>query len=129
MYYQETVTIPASTSKNEALKRTLRLNSGIIRRILVGFPDGACGLVHVQVFDKSWQVLPWTLGESLCWNNYVFDLSMHYELKSEPYALTIYAWNDDDTYEHTVFVGVVLDEMAIERSFEVPRREELPLLL
>lgn len=110
MYYQKTILVPANTTELSPVKVLLPLTRGTIRRFLVSFPPGCHRLTHVQVFHFGWQLLPWSPGESLAWDNYVFDLTHHYPVEVEPYDLTIRAWNDDDSYDHTVFVGVLFDE-------------------
>lgn len=112
MYYQWERSIPANTLEADAIEERLQLTWGIIREVHVGFPPGPAGLVHLQIRDKGWQILPWTPLQSLAWDNHVFVLPCNYELDVEPYDLTIRAWNEDDSYAHTVFIGVVLQERA-----------------
>ena len=109
MYYQATVAIPANTLESDPLIVTLVLTRGVISTIRVGFPPGCAGLAHIVLREKGWQVVPWTLGESLHWDGYVFEFSPRYLLTAEPFDLTIYAWNDDDSYSHTVFVGAEVE--------------------
>lgn len=116
MYYQATITTPAQTPADIPLITTLLLARGLITRIIVGFAPGACGLCHIQLKDKGWQICPWSLGEDLAWDDYVYDMSTHYEMMAEPYEVTIISWNEDDSYEHQVFVGVEITEGDIVRS-------------
>lgn len=117
MFYQDTFTVPAQTPEETPLIRRLVLTKGIIKNILVGFPPGACALCHVQIYDKGWQLVPWTPGESLAWDDYVFDLLLNYPLVAEPYELVILAWNDDDSYEHSIFVGMNMEEGEVDTAF------------
>jgi hypothetical protein len=110
MYYKWERSIPANTLEAGALEEYLQLTRGTIREIHVGFPPGPAGLVHLQVRDHGWQIVPWTPLQSLAWDNYVFVLPCDYELDIEPFDLTIRAWNLDDSYAHTVFVGIALEE-------------------
>lgn len=116
MYYQATITTPANTSSGVPLVTTLLLARGLITRVVVGFPSGLFGLCHVQINDKGWQIVPWSLGEDLAWNNYVYVLNMQYELIAEPYEVTVITWNDDDSYDHRVFIGIEITEGDIVRS-------------
>ena len=45
----------------------------------------------------------------------MFEFKPQYPMSSDPYDLTIHAWNLDDSYEHTVFVGaeVVGEELSL----------------
>lgn len=120
MYYKWERSIPANTLEADAIEERLQLTWGTIREIHVGFPPGPAGLVHLQVRDKGWQIVPWTPLQSLAWDNYVFVLPCDYRLDVEPYDLMIRAWNLDDSYTHTVFVGVVLDENVPMSTMTVP---------
>jgi hypothetical protein len=112
VYYKWERSSPANTLEADAIEDRLQLTWGTIKEIHVGFPPGPAGLVHIQVRDHGWQIVPWTPLQSLAWDNYVFVLPCDYRLDVEPYDLTIRAWNLDDSYPHTVFVAVVLDEQA-----------------
>jgi len=117
MWYMASVEVPPSTSETQPVVEEIPLTLGTIERVLVGFPYGCAGLVHVTLHDKGWQILPWTLGESLAWDDYMFDLQLHYPLVSEPYTVIVRAWNQDDSYPHTVFVGIGLTEGQPDDSF------------
>jgi hypothetical protein len=110
MYYQATITTPANTSSDDPLITRLLLARGLITRIVVGFPPGAAALCHVQIKDKGWQICPWSLAEDLAWDDYVYDMSLRYEMIAEPYEVTVISWNEDDSYEHQVFVGIEIAE-------------------
>ncbi len=71
-------------------------------------------MVHVQLWDKSWQLLPWTPGQDIAWDNRVFEFPSYYPLVVEPYEITATAWNLDDTFQHSILVGVTLDEGEVE---------------
>jgi len=117
MYYQKTITITRNTSERNKVVTQLGITRGTIRRFLVAFPPGCHGLCHVQINYLGWQILPWTLGESLAWDNYVFDMQHNYPITVEPFELRIMAWNEDDSYNHKVFVGVILDEGVVEAEY------------
>lgn len=106
MYYQATVTVPPNTPESAPLVSLLTLTAGVITTLRVGFPPGCSGLCHVQVREKGWQIVPWSLSESLHWDSYVFELLPQYVMAADPYDLTLLTWNLDDSYEHTIFVGV-----------------------
>lgn len=120
MYYKWEKSIPANTLEADAIEECLQLTKGTIKEIHLGFPPGPGGLVHLQVRDKGWQIVPWTPLQSVAWDDHVFVLPCDYDLDEEPYDLTIRAWNLDDTYDHTVFVGVVLTEREHLATSTVP---------
>ena len=110
MYYQATITTPANTTYAACLVTTLGLARGLITKLLIAFPPGPVGLLHVQLKDKGWQIAPWSLGENFAWDDFVFEMNTKYEMIVEPYEVTILTWNDDTAYEHKVFIGVEMIE-------------------
>ena len=110
MYYQATIITPAQTLEIDPLITTLQLARGQILKIIAAFPPGPAGLLHIQIRDKGWQIAPWSLAESLAWDNYVFEMATTYSMLVEPYELTVISWNDDDSYEHQAIVWVELAE-------------------
>jgi hypothetical protein len=110
VYYQATITTPANTTYTNCVITTLGLARGLITRIIVAFPPGPAGLCHIQIKDKGWQIAPWSLGEDLAWDNFVFEMAPKYEMVAEPYEVTILSWNEDDSYAHQVFVGFEMTE-------------------
>jgi len=120
MYYKVEIEVPANTMEANAEEALLRLTAGTIELVQVGFPPGCAGLAHVQIFDKSWQLVPWTPGESVHWDAYVFELSHDYVMAEPPFELRVKAWNVDDVYTHTIWVGVIMREEAQMRSGMLP---------
>jgi hypothetical protein len=112
MYYKVELTVPANTVEGSALETMLGLTAGKLTQIQVGFPPGCAGLTYVQIWDKSWQLVPWTPGEALHWDGYVFELPHDYLLSDPPFELRVKAWNLDDVYDHTIWVGVIMLEQA-----------------
>jgi hypothetical protein len=127
MYYQVTVVIPANTPESAPVITPLTLTQGVISTLRVGFPPGCAGLAHVIIREKGWQICPWSLDESLHWDSYVFEFKPSYPLTSDPYDLTIHAWNLDDSYEHQVFVGAEVegDELGGKRSVQAILQEAM----
>ncbi len=116
MYYQATISTPANTLESSALKTLVQLAKGTITKALIAFPPGTAALLHVQVKDKGWQIIPWTMTESMAWDNFVYELSIKYRLTDEPYQLTIHTWNLDDSYDHTCVVGFEMDQGVVSEN-------------
>jgi len=117
MYYQAEVILPRGMTESDPQRQTLRLAKGFITHMLVGFPPGCQALARLQVFDKGWQLLPWTPGQSLGWDNVMLNFPFTYPLQVEPFEVVIRAWNLDDSYEHTLTVGVTMDEGQHDRGW------------
>jgi hypothetical protein len=110
MYYQSSIITPANTPESNALDTELVITLGTIHNVLVGFPPGPQGLLHCRILDKGWSLVPWTLGESIAFDNFVYNLIFDYPVVVEPFRLSILTWNLDTNYSHALWVGVSMSE-------------------
>lgn len=106
MYSYTDVVIPPGTLESEPVKQTIKLSKGLIDYIEVAFPYGCCRLAHIQVFYHTVQILPLNHDNDLAYDDYVFKVNMQYPIKTEPYDVEVFAWNDDDTFPHEINIGV-----------------------
>lgn len=121
MLFQGELTVPANTAEKAQVIARVRVMPGVTEHVLVGFPPGCKGLVHVAIWDRNWQVWPWTPGEYFAWDGYVFAFRDRYPIITPPYELAMKGWSEDDSYSHKIMfqVGVdpspkMLDVSAIE---------------
>lgn len=106
MFYSKPITIPAQTLESDPIEKYLPLGLGTITRWFIGFPPGCAGLVHVTIYRFEHQILPEGEGQDLYWDGYMFVIEERYALVDEPYEVKIVCWNNDDSYEHTIYIGV-----------------------
>lgn len=108
MFYKTSVPVPPDTPESAPVEKILTLAPGRVRWWFVGFPPGCADLVHVTIHRFEHQIVPEGEGESLQWGGYMFPIEDSYDITDEPHQVLIRAWNLDDSYEHTVFVGAVV---------------------
>lgn len=108
MLYTTSLTIPANTSQAAFVSDDILLVPGTITRVFVHFPPGCCGLAHVVIMDKSFQLWPTSPGESLHGDTYPIEWAEDYLIRENPYQLTVRGWNLDNLYDHTVTVMLAL---------------------
>jgi len=120
MIYTSTIITPAGTAEKSIRDVTLKITSGLIWLMEVDFPPGGCGLLHVQVFDGSYQVLPATPGESLHGDAVVMKFDDLYFKKAAPFELMIRTWNEDDTWDHATQVRFGVASTRAEMSRYMP---------
>jgi len=120
MIYGLTITTPAGTVEKSIPDVRLKITSGLIWLLEVDFPPGGCGLLHVQVFDGSYQVLPATPGESLHGDAVVMKFDDLYFKQAAPFELMIRTWNDDDTWPHATQVRIGVASTRAEMSRYMP---------
>ena len=102
MFYCFLLTVPAETTEANPAELVMRLTAGTVYRVSVGFPLGCVGLVHVAIDRFKHQVWPSNPGASFAWDDYNVDFAEEYELREAPCTLVLRAWNEDDSFAHTV---------------------------
>ena len=113
MFYDYTALVPANTPETSPMEVELVLAPGIIHRVAVSFPDGAVGLVYVQIFKGFHQVWPTNPDSSFNWNNYTIEWDDYLPLNDIPFELKAKLWNLDDTFAHSIDLrlGVVPEDV------------------
>ena len=108
MIYGTGITCPVNGSKLTATRTTLKITKGLIWFMEVDFPPGCVGLVNVQIFDGSYQLLPATPEKTLLGDGVLLRYDDLYLKESAPYELVIVTWNEDELWNHTVQVRIGL---------------------
>jgi hypothetical protein len=108
MIYGGVITTPASTLEASPQRTVIRVVLGLIYHLKVIFPPGPSGLLHVQIFDATYQLFPTTINQSFSGDNSRLEFDDMYMKDEEPFQLTVLTWNLDDTYSHDVIVLISL---------------------
>ncbi len=106
MYYEFAITIPANTAETSPVYQDMRLTEGIITHIEVQFPNGCAGLAHCRLLHWAAQKWPTLPANNFASDGHAIMLDENFELSTEPYELRVLCWNDDDTFDHTIYVRV-----------------------
>lgn len=104
MIYEYDLTVPANTPKNAQVSQDCKLAYGVIHYLGVQFPTGCVGLVHVHINDAIHQVFPTNPDGTFKGDGVVIEGRVLEKLYNPPFILTLWGWNLDDTYDHTVTV-------------------------
>jgi len=115
MYYVQQITIPAQTAEGELDPVIMELSAGTIQRVRVCFPPGCCGLVHLRIYRYEHQLYPTSPDASFAWDGYVVEFVDSFPLTEVPYEVKLIAWNDDDSYQHSIQVHIEVAEFDIAR--------------
>ena len=102
MLYSKSLTFTAGTTEGSAQRLNFIVNKGIISRAWLIFPSGCAGLVKIRVYSESHPIIPVNKSDYIKADDYVFDIPLFFEIKSEPYVVTLEGWNEDETYSHTI---------------------------
>ena len=108
MLHSKHITLTADKAESEATNTSFMVNQGVIYRIWITFPPGCAGLVKVRIFHEGHPFLPVELDAYIHGDNYVFEYPVMYEILGPPERITISAWNEDETYDHTIDVQFLI---------------------
>jgi len=131
MWYHMSVSVPANTPEDEPVEQVLRVTSGVIVYLGVGFPSGCKQLVRVRIYHWEHQIFPINADESAAWNNGIEGGQYHYVLDEPPFELTIRAYSPGTTSSHTitVFVNILPVEVAESWATQSGQLDELRSML
>ena len=76
------------------------------------FPPGSTGLLHLQVTDSLHQVWPTNPDGNFETDDETISYEDQFEIDQPPYELYAYTWNEDDTYDHAVYIRIGIRAVA-----------------
>lgn len=106
------LTIPKNTTQSAYLSYTLVLPIGKVNKLWLEFPKGCAGLAGIQLFRSVQQIFPLPAGNWLRSDNSVLNFAFTHEIMNEPYEIEIRGYNLDDTYQHTIWIGLEMSGLA-----------------
>ena len=121
MRYQFDLSVPAATLKASPVSSVVRLERGRLFQVLVWFRPGPAGLVNVRIKDRAVQIIPANAEASLAYDDYVDLVQLDYDMKAEPFDLTIEAWSPNALFPHVITFGfdVELRGQGVSSIFEI----------
>lgn len=111
--------IPKNTAIASYVSYTLELPVSQIYRVWIEYPLGCAGLVGVQLWRKVEQIFPLPAGVWLRSNGVTLSFYFSHLIDAEPYEVEIRGYNLDDTYQHTIWVGLELRGLPTEPNPQV----------
>jgi len=106
MIYSTSITTAAGGSEATATRTTVKITKGLIWLMEVDFPAGCVGLVHVQLFDGSYQLLPASPGKTLSGDGQLLRYDDSYLKEAAPFELSLKTWNTDELWDHSIQVRI-----------------------
>ena len=100
------LTIPAATGSDDPVEGWYPICAGTITRVRVHWPWGAGNLAGCRILHEEMQ--RWPLSMMRWFNSSTRDLEFaeNYEVSADDPRLKVTAYNDDDTFAHTVTVYI-----------------------
>lgn len=110
----------------EPHEEVLEVCFGTISQVFVLFPPGHAGLTHLQILYQTRQIFPTSPGEAFVGDDTQYEFSERWPIFESPHELLLRVWNDDDTYDHTVYVelSVLAPEVLVPVVIQSPRLPE-----
>lgn len=99
--YSRSITVPPNTAEGTFPETVIDLSHGVITEVIFRPRPGHASLLHVRVFHRRHQIFPDNADDDLHGDTFPVQWREWYEMFEKPFTLTIFAWNDDDTYPHT----------------------------
>jgi len=124
MVYSFAITTPANTPQASKKKTDLKLTLGIIHQLDIVFPTGCAGLAYIAINHGLHQVWPTNPEEYFHTDGETITFKEFYELTTEPYILSVYTYNLDDTHSHTVIVRLGILKKSELQGLWLPWHEE-----
>jgi len=96
--------ITTDPAKEQKVKKLIK--GDYITKVIIRFPPGPQGLLHVRFYYGDLQIFPEEEGTDFADDDLKIEWDEYYRLDEQPFPLTIWTKNEDDTYPHTVHVYV-----------------------
>jgi len=120
MFYKISYSVPPNTSILSPNWQKLQIRKGRIKKFIIYTPLEAADLLRYRVEYHGMQLIPYS-GKG--WMYGIFSpttFEVEYQILEPPYVLDIYAYNDDDLYEHEYNIGVIMEEIKTEVKTSIP---------
>lgn len=116
MLYVAQLTIPAKTLIDDPIEETVKVTLGKVNEISVQFPPGCCNLVGIWVEFHGVKILPYNPTGILYGDSSTLVYKLDYDVDTLPYDVLIKGYNQDDIYNHNVYLTINVIGTIVERS-------------
>ncbi len=125
MIYSFAISTTNTYSATNILKTDLKLTAGIIHQIDIVFPTGCAGLLYVALNHGLHQIWPTNDKEYFHTDGEAISFKEFYELPSAENVLSVYTYNLDDTYPHSVIIRLGILKKSELQGLWLPWTEEV----
>lgn len=112
MLLSQNVTIVARTSDNLPQVNLLHILPGTVAQVMVRFRYGSGNLCGVRIKHAEVQRWPYIPGEWIPSSPNLYEFDEDLVINQEPFELRIETYNLDDTFNHNVWVGVIVTNVV-----------------
>ena len=108
MLHSKQITLAAGATEATLTRNRFDVNKGVISMVWITFPPGCAGLVKVRILHQGHPFLPVDPKNYIIGDSYTFPYPVMFEILTQPTEVIIEAWNEDDTYAHTIQVQMLI---------------------
>jgi len=112
MIFVAAIKTPHLTTKAAPLSTQIPITKGKITQVMVFFPPGVNALAHIKLLYGLYQLFPGNEQGDFAGGDVLINWVEDVDITADPTVLTAVTWNDDDTYDHTITVHVVMTPAA-----------------
>jgi hypothetical protein len=106
-YYSYSHTFKAHGSKLNQEELEMPCYWGILTDVIITFPPGCHGYVHVHIDDGLHQVFPTNAEETIALDAYTLPIRDEYELLPDTRKIYLRGWNEGN-YDHKITVSFTI---------------------
>jgi hypothetical protein len=96
------MTVPAGTLESKPKIDEVKLTTGRLRRVSIGFPYGCRGTVYVNVLLSTLQIIPFIEGQSYNWDNIMQNFDVNIVLDDTSPPVYVRGWSPEARYKHNI---------------------------
>ena len=104
MHYAYQFTVEPTHTASAPLEESLKLGSGILKRVQIFFPDGCSKLVRCCLWNNWEQLAPTNPDGYYALDGAVADAALYYDMDQDTNQLWFIAWNYGAKYDHVLSV-------------------------
>lgn len=108
MRYNYELSVPANTSERSPVRQECKLTHGVLTQLSLMYAPEGNGMLSSRLLLGGFQLVPLNPEGVIRAAWPPRDWDDHHELYAEPYTIILEAWNDDDTFAHTIYLALTL---------------------
>ena len=104
MHYAYQFTVEPSHTASSPLEESLKLGSGILKRVQIFFPDGCSKLVKCCLWNNWEQLAPTNPDGYYALDGAAADAALYYDMDEDTNQLWFIAWTVGSKYNHEITI-------------------------
>ena len=105
--YFKVITVPANTPQTSPKRERIEVEGDYVYEVAYLIPSGHVGLTGLRLKYGDYQLLPRNVGEWVRGDDVYRSVKVRWYFRSPKPLLTIEAYNEDDTYDHSFYIWIV----------------------